>query len=72
MLPVMIPPDEEQQVREAIRRARELQRAVYQQTEKFPPEGRVLRDKIRAAADRTVKNLELAVDALQRERGAVN
>lgn len=64
--------NEEQQIREAIRRARELQAAVYQQTEKFPPEGKALRDKIRAAADRTVTNLELALDALQRERGAVH
>jgi len=59
---------EEGQIREAIARAKELQAKVHAEAAKFPPEGRALGKKLCAAADRTVLNLELALEAYLEER----
>ena len=64
--------EEERQLREAIKAAREMHANTLEMTETFPPEGRVLRDKIRAASQRTVDNLELALEALLKEKRAIH
>ena len=64
--------EEERQLREAIKAAREMHAKALEMTENFPPEGRVLRDKIRAAAQRTVVNLELALEALLKDKAAIH
>ncbi len=64
----MIP--EEIQLLEAIRQARKLQDEVEKKVSDFPPEGWPLAQKIRAAAKRTVDNLELALIALRRDLAA--
>ena len=63
---------DELQLREAIRHARELEKRTLNMTEHFPPEGHELRDKLRAAAKRTVVNLELALEAFLKETGSVH
>ena len=63
---------DERQLREAIRQARELQARTLEMTENFPPEGHELRDKLRAAAKRTVVNLELALEAFLKEAGSAH
>jgi len=63
---------DELQLREAIRHARELEARTLKMTEHFPPEGRELRDRLRAAAKRTVANLELALEAFLKETGSVH
>ncbi len=55
---------DEADLREAIRAAKQLQHEVQQAVAGFPPEGRELKDKVLAAAERTVVNLELALEAL--------
>ena len=59
---------DEGQIREAIATAKELQAKVHAAAAEFPPEGRALRNKLCAAADRTVLNLELALEAYLKER----
>ena len=64
--------DELTQLREAIQAARKLQQEVHKQVATFPPEGRALGKKLKAAADKTLLNLELAEEALLKEIGPVH
>lgn len=63
---------EELEIREAIREAKKLQQHVHATAQELPPEAKTLRDKMCAAADRTVLNLELALDAWLRDNNAQN
>ncbi len=60
------------QLREAIRQARELQARIHRETASFPPDGAELRDKLRAAAGRTVINLERALEAFLKDQPPVH
>jgi hypothetical protein len=61
-------PAHELELLEAIHRAKELQRGVEEAARGFPPEGVLLAQQLRAAANRAVTNLELALAALRREQ----
>lgn len=61
----MNPTTEEQDVLEALERAKKLAAACREAAKEFPPEGKALGDQLCAAADRTVLNLSLALRALK-------
>lgn len=62
---------EESELLEAIAASRKMQARVHEAVKQFPPEAKELRDKLVSAADRTVQNLELALDALRRETATI-
>jgi L-lactate utilization protein LutB len=62
---------EESELREAIAAARQMQAKVHEAVKQFPPEAKDLRDKLVSAADRTVHNLELALEALLRDTATI-
>ena len=63
---------DEQELREAIRAAKEMQAKVEEMAKEFPEEGHELRDKLRSAAARTVLNLELALEAFLKGSSTVH
>ncbi len=63
---------EELELREVIAAAKKMQAGVHEAAKEFPPEATDLRDKLVSAADRTVLNLELALEALLKDSVTVN
>ena len=63
---------EKRQCRKAIAAAEVLATKIRAQVVTFPPEGKELGEKLVSAADRSVLNLKLALECLERPEGAVH